>query len=89
MAYQVEWYEVNQLKPGFVRHVGKAPFYGAMSGTRDRLNGEIAAFGGITLEDFENLPDLEREKLLREHTATALASHENMLAQLEREEGTS
>ena len=87
MAYQVQWYEINKVKPGFVRHVGKAPFHGAMSGNRDRLKEEIAAFGGITLEEFENLPDLKRQKLLREHgEATADAFREDMLAHLEREE---
>lgn len=81
LLYQCEYYDIEDL-PG-LRTIGKGPFYGAMSGNRDRLKYEIAAFGGITAEEFDALSRPERDKLNREHAEATMPSREDLLRHLD------
>jgi hypothetical protein len=65
LIYQLAYYE-HHGPPG-VSDVGKAPFFGATSGNRDRLAEEIGGFAGLTGEEFLTLPDKERQAIIRRH----------------------
>jgi hypothetical protein len=73
LAHQCDYYrEFRVAQDFFLKDIGKAPFYGAMKGSSDRLRGEIAAAAGLTVEQFDALPDGERQMILKRHTAATL-----------------
>ena len=70
LDYQADYYDTRGVAGDFfLRNLGKAPFFGAMSGNRDRLIGEIAAQAGISVDDFETLPSDERDRIVASYPA--------------------
>ncbi len=65
LVYQCEWYRANGFK---YRKLGQAVVYASQRGAGDRLSAEIGAMAGLTAEEFRELPEHDRNRLIEEHT---------------------
>jgi len=80
LAHQCDYYrELGVAKDFFLKNIGKAAFYGAMKGSGDRLREEIAASAGLTVEEFEALPEHERQTIRNRHTEATLDDWSELL----------
>jgi hypothetical protein len=68
LATQLEYYDEH----GVGSRGGVAPVYAARVGAGERLGEEIAAFAGMTVEEFRALPEAERDEIYARHTAASI-----------------
>jgi hypothetical protein len=61
---QIDYYD----KKGIGMRGGIAPIFAARVGAGTRLSAQIAAFHGLTLDEFRALPEAEQDRLIEEHT---------------------
>jgi hypothetical protein len=67
---QIGWYDAN----GVGSRGGVAPAYAGQVGAGQRLEGEIAAFAGMTVDEFRSLPSPERDAIFERHAAASVNS---------------
>lgn len=85
LRYQCDYYDAHGIAADFrLNDVGKAAFYGSMMGASDRLRAEIAAMAGLTIDQYDNLPDDERRELTAQYTAQDTTLIESVRAELDR-----
>ncbi len=74
LQYQLDYYRSEGM-PAELNDLGRAPFFAAASGSRDRLKTEVAEFAGLSVAEWELLPRDEQDVILERHAAATLPDH--------------